>query len=234
MNRATYRWRIAKTEQETPSVRHLYLEAVGERPVFVAGQYLTVQFPDMGPAEGKSYSISSAPTERLIRLSIKRMGSFSEKILSLQEGDEVTTSAPYGFFYPEPKDRAPLVFIVGGIGITPCLSIIKALTQAQDPRVLRLEYSSRSEEEIIFRKELDALVSQNPKLSVQYYITRKGPVDTTKIFGRMVPEKLVAANAFDVDPEFFICGSIDFTRDLWRGMHRCGVPSHRLYTEGFF
>jgi ferredoxin-NADP reductase len=162
------------------------------------------------------------------------MGSFSEKLLSLQKGDELTTSAPYGFFYPEPEEVTPLIFVVGGIGITPCLSIIKTLLQAHDQRLIQLAYSNRSEEEIIFRKQLDELTLQHKNFSVRYFVTRKEPTDTTKIFGRMAPEALVTPAILKLNPEFFICGSIDFTRALWKGISRCGVPHYRLYTEGFF
>lgn len=229
-----YIWQIKETEEETPHVYSLYLEAAEKRPDFIAGQYLTIKLPHLGPAEGKSYSISSAPHQPLVRITVKEMGSFSKALLSLKTGDTVKTSAPYGFFYPEPEDTTPLAFVVGGIGITPCLSIISDLTEKSDERPINLLYSNQTEAGIVFRGELEELAAQNPHLTIHHFITRESPENTSFYNGRMVPahfpELIPEANITD----YFICGAMDFTKDIWRQLRAIDIPQHQIYTEGFF
>jgi len=229
-----YHWHIVKTEEATPWVRHLYLETQGERPPFIAGQYLTVKLPGVSPVEGKAYSISSAPQEALVRISIKRIGKFSEALLALKTGDHLTTSAPYGFFYPEVDDTQSLVFIVGGIGITPCLSIIKDLLIRGDKRPLILHYSNQTKVDIAFYNELEILRQQHTNLTVRYYLTRENLPDSGLKVGRMsINDVLCDIKSVD-DTLCFICGAMDFTKTIWTRLNDEGVASHQLYTEGFF
>ena len=229
-----YHWNIVSIEEATPRVHHLYLKAQGERPQFIAGQYLTVKLPGVGPAEGKAYSISSAPHEALVRISIKRIGKFSEALLSLKVGDELITSAPYGFFYPEVDDIQPLVFIVGGIGITPCLSIIKDLLYRGDTRPLFLHYSNQTVVDIAFYNELEILAQQYSNLNIFYYVTREAVVSDGFQAGRISIEGVLENIHSSQESLCFICGAMDFTKTIWTELHTAGVASHQLYTEGFF
>lgn len=228
-------WRIVKIETVTPRVKNFYLEPVdAEKPAFIAGQYLTVKLGGQSPAEGKAYSISSAPYEPHIRLSIKQIGDYSTHLLAHTVGDILTTTKPYGFFYPEPTEARPLVFVVGGIGITPCLSIIKNLTAKSDTREIQLHYSNQAEIDIAFRDELTELATRHKPLRVQYYVTREKPTDNTVQFGRLQAAAIVRSVSLVNDPEFFICGAMDFTKSLWKELRAAGIPQHQLYTEGFF
>jgi len=231
---SSYQWKIVDKKVETPTVTSLYLEPISEKPNFIAGQYVTIQIPNIGPAEGKSYSISNAPHEAQLRISIKKMGNFSTAILNHQLGDTIFTSAPYGFFYPEPIDTNELVFVVGGIGIAPCLSIIKHLAHTNNPRPIKLFYSNKTTVEIAFKKELDTIAQDHPQLSLNYYLTQEETVNTDCITGRVTPEQIVSSLDNKAEAEIFICGAMDFTKSLWKGLHNAGLPQHQLYTEGFF
>lgn len=229
-----YHWRIDKIVKETVDVRSHYLRPIGERPSFIAGQYLTIKLPGILPSEGKAYSIASAPQEDDFRITVKTMGNFSSALNRLEVGAEVTTSAPYGFFYPEPADPTPLVLIVGGIGITPCISIIKDMVSKSDPRPILLLYSNQSEESIVFATELEELASQHPPLSVVHYITRSQPIKPGHMAGRISAVRIIEQASTYANPEFFLCGSIKFVRDLYRGLISEQIPVERIYTEGFY
>jgi ferredoxin-NADP reductase len=233
-NNQDYHWRIEKITEEAPQVRSHFLSCKEDRPPFLAGQYLTIKLPGLSPEEGKAYSIASTPDETYLRITVKTIGMFSATINQLKIGDEITTSAPYGFFYPEPADSTPLVFIVGGIGITPCFSIIKDLLSKGDTRPLHLFYSNQTEVDIIFRSELETLASHHPTFSINHFITREHPTTVNYHSGRLNAEKISELTNHLLLPEFFICGSIGFTRDLWSALKQSGIKPERLYTEGFF
>jgi ferredoxin-NADP reductase len=229
-----YTWHLVDKQVETPQTQSLYLRATTTRPDFIAGQYLTIKLPNCGPAEGKAYSISSAPDETLVRITIKKMGTFSSALLTREIGDTITTSAPYGFFYPEPADSTPLIFLVGGIGITPVLSILKDLTNKKDPRPLYLFYSNQTERETTFKKELTELTKENPQLSIHYFITRETLVSDGYLGGRMTPDHIQRLIPPAATADYFLCGSMDFTKFLWKTLRASGIAQPQIYTEGFF
>lgn len=229
------KWKIVKTESETPRVKNFYLVADNpEKPSYRAGQYLTVKLSDQGPYEGKAYSISSAPHEQYVRLSIKQIGNFSEALQNFVVGDLLKTTRPYGFFYPDPNDVNPLVFVVGGIGITPCLSIIKDLAQKGDGRAIHLHYSNQTEADIAFSNELNTLEVEYEQLVVHHYITRENPQNSQRRCGRMQIDGIVNSVDLSANPDFFICGALDFTKSLYKELHRAGVPQNKIHTESFF
>lgn len=229
-----YTWRLVEKRKETPQIESLYLEAITEKPQFIAGQYLTIQLSGQNPTEGKAYSISNAPQEKLLRVSIKKMGTFSSALLLLPIGSTITTSAPYGFFYPEPEDITPLVFLAGGIGIAPILSIINDLNCRDDERRVSLFYSNKTIADIAFFSELTSLKKTNPSLTIQHCITREVIESNTYHAGRITPELIAGTVPKIHDVDFFLCGSMDFTKSLWKSLREYGIPAHHLYTEGFF
>lgn len=227
-------WSVSHIISETESTKSLYLKAKDQRPDFIAGQYLTIKIPGQEPSEGKAYSISSAPYEDLIRITIKKIGNFSSTLLSLQPGDDIFTSAPYGFFYPEPEEQNDLVFVVGGIGITPCLSIMKQLIHTKDPRNIQLFYSNQTVREIAFKSELDELSKDNQRFNIDHFITRETQVCKGCNAGRFTAEKILNKVPDRETANFFICGSMDLTRSLMKELKGAGIQQQQLYTESFF
>lgn len=229
-------WVIREVREETPNVKSLYLEAVGERPPFTSGQYLTVRLPDFEPVEGKSYSISSSHEDELVRLTVKEAGSFSRALLAHKAGDTLTTGAPYGFFYPEEDGAESLVFIAGGIGITPIESIIEARARSGNTENMTLFYSNRTHGDITFRETLETIEAANPNLKIFHHITREPVRDERHREGRLTGESVVNSLPEDTrsTSDYFICGSIDFTKSVWKELREAGVPATQMYTEGFY
>ncbi|QQR64488.1 hypothetical protein IPH92_02870 [Candidatus Kaiserbacteria bacterium] len=234
MQNNTCNWTIVEKKEEAPLVSTLFLRAESEQPNFIAGQYLTVQLPGFEPAEGKSYSISSAPHDPLLTLTIKEMGNFSRALLAHEVGTILTTSTPYGFFYPD-EPRAPhLIFIAGGIGITPCMSMIRSLLHTAPDTHITLLYSNRTEADIIFKDTLTTLASNHPTFSIHHFLTREDIVETdTQHRGRLTEASLVEYTKIP-EADYFLCGSMDFTKSLWSHLRTLHIPSTKIYTEGFF
>lgn len=230
----SYEWTILKIRDEAPSVRSFFLEAQHERPSFISGQYLTVQLPNFEPAEGKSYSISSDEKETVVRLTIKEMGSFSKMLYELKVGDTLTTSAPYGFFYPEKSEEHELIFVAGGIGVTPCISIIETYCRENYPKNISLFYSNRTIATVSFKKRLDELQNIYKQFTVTHSITREIVPDAQYVRGRLSGTFITSTAQNPHISDYFICGSIGFTKSMWKELRDSGIPSSQLYTEGFF
>lgn len=231
----THLWTLADRIPETATVTTLVLEPHSERPPFIAGQYVTVILPGHDPVEGKAYSISSAPSEAVFTISVQRLGHFSSTLLDLPVGETITTTAPYGFFYPEPEDPGPLVFIAGGVGVTPAWSILKHLQHDTDPRQRYLFYSNQTAESVAFKDAVHTLAAASDgRLVVTQFLTQETPTGTTFRAGRLQAAD-VTGIVGDTDAAlFFLSGSMSFTRGVWNTLRAAGIKPEQIYTEGFF
>lgn len=127
--------------------------------VFTAGQYVVMTVPNLiQPDDRKgirSMSIASAPYEDHLLFAMRRSASgFKQTIASLSPGDEIQVSAPVGRFTLIPGDMRPVVFLVGGIGITPARSILRQAEHDGDVREFFLFYSNYRPEDTPFLEEL--------------------------------------------------------------------------------
>ncbi len=207
----------------------------GKIPAYHSGQFINIYFPESGTPEGKAYSMSGAPHEGSLSITVRAMGEFSRRICALGVGDTLTASLPYGYFYSESRETA-LVMIAGGIGVTPFRSMIKD-SLARDPsRKLSLFYSSRTGDDLAFKKEFDRLQREFKNLNVFYFVTREKSPDPSIISTRMtIRDILGTGQGKNISGrEFLICGSIPFVSDIWKGLRAAGVPEEMIYTEAFF
>jgi 3-ketosteroid 9alpha-monooxygenase subunit B len=209
-------YKVIRKRQEAVNV--FTLELVSSNPfTFVPGQYITVYFPDSGTPEGKSYSLSSAPHEENFSITVKSMGEFSSRLCSLEKGDVIEASLPYGFFYSE-SDGNDKVLLASGIGIAP----FRSMVLSSDQKIV-LHHSIKTKDAAIFKKEFEKLKNVEP----HFYFTQEGSP-------RINPRDVVRNLPDLKSPEFYICGSISFVRDMWNGLKKEGVPEEMIFTEAFF
>lgn len=227
------RYIVREIISETPGVSTLrLLLANGSIPKYVPGQFITVYAPELGTPEGKAYSISSAPHEKTLTITVKDMGKFSHYLCSRQQGDELEGSLPYGYFFSESR-TSTLALVCGGIGIAPMRSMLIEAARETPRRSIALFYSNRTAQDVIFKKTLDELQASNKNLHVLHFITRE-PAQPPMANGRVTAKTILESIDNTQPVEFLLCGSISFVRDLWRDLRAAGVPEESIYTEAFF
>jgi ferredoxin-NADP reductase len=157
-----------------------------EKPDFIAGQFLQLILDPANPNNkelNKYLSFSSSPTKNYIEVT-KRLSEsrFSQALKNLKVNDQILINAPLGacVFKDEYKG---IGFLIGGIGITPVISIIEYIAEKGLDTDVCLIYSNRTEEEIAFKPELDSWRSQNIK--IHYVITESQAKENNYIFGRI-------------------------------------------------
>lgn len=159
--------------QNTPDTKTYVFQT--ERPFyFRAGQYLTVGCQVGESRVARPYAVSSAPKEALnkkISVTVKKSGFFSGYLFdNAKVGDEFTIGDPSGDFCYEPiKDSKNVLAIAGGSGITPFYSMAQAIADGTEDFYLTILYGAKTEKDIIFKKELDKLVSE--KIKVVYVLS---------------------------------------------------------------
>lgn len=224
---------VKEKKQETKDVVTLKLSCVGGNPKYCAGQFITVYFDDTGNAEGKAYTISSEPRETTINVTVKDIGQFSHKLCTLNIGDILEASLPYGYFYSE-VENTTLIMIAGGIGVTPFRSIIMDSIKNNTSRKLILFYSNKTADDIVFKNEFEEIQKIYPNIVVKNYTTKQDIDEGVMKKGRINVSDILEETKEIKDKEFLLCGSISFVRDFWKGLKEVGIPEETIYTEAFF
>jgi len=212
-------------------VRTLLLEANGWEG-HRAGQHLDVRLtaPDGYQAE-RSYSIASAPGDPLA-ITVERLedGEVSPYLVDVaREGDEFEVRGPIGGYFVWEDDGHPVLLVGGGSGVVPLMSMIRSSAGSTPMRLL---YSSRTLEDVIYRQELDSRAGD--KLEVFQTLTREQPPGWTGYTRRIDADMLreVAWPAADT-PHVFVCGSTRFVDAAADGLVALGYEPLSIRTERF-
>ncbi|HTB49188.1 MAG TPA: FAD-dependent oxidoreductase [Verrucomicrobiae bacterium] len=130
---------------------------------YTAGQFTELLIPHAHPdkrGQKRWFTLSSSPTDELLSITTKfaasEGSSFKKALRKLQPGTQLTMADPMGDFVLPKLIQTPLVFVAGGIGITPFHSILKWLATTAETRPIKLLYGVHSEDEIIFQPTFDA------------------------------------------------------------------------------
>lgn len=206
--------------------------AVGRKSEFryIAGQYITIFFAGSSTPAGKAYSLSSSPHERLCSITVKKVGEFSSKLYAMKRGDKFEMSEAYGHF--NPHTTLPIVALSAGVGIAPVWSVVKQHLHDDADRVAHLFYSNVSPKAIAHHTVLDSYAAHYTGLHIHHHITRSPQVPKGMTKGRIDLDACLKAAEGEV--AYLVCGSVEFVRDMWRGLVERGVAQELINTEIFF
>ncbi len=170
--RTTFSERIKRTPT-IESFRFLPQEKID----FIPGQFLQIVFDGKNPQNkelNKYLSFSSSPAREYIEVT-KRLSEslFSQRLIDLKLEDAVVIKAPLGSCVFK-EDYKKIAFLVGGIGVTPVISILEYISDKGIRTDVLLLYSNKTEEEIAFKSELDLWQESNENIKILY---RLGHID---------------------------------------------------------
>ena len=171
--------RLLKKEKLSENI-YSFLFEPQKKIDFIPGQFLEWTLPH-GNADSRGirrwFTISSSPAEQHLMLTTRfaeKGSTFKQKLRNLSEGEEIIVSGLGGDF-TWPKDlKQPMVFIAGGIGVTPFRSMIKYLLDSNFSAKITLLYSNRTAEDIVFKEIFDEAVRKF-NLKAVYTITENVP-----------------------------------------------------------
>ncbi|MFH1982887.1 MAG: FAD-binding oxidoreductase [Pseudomonadota bacterium] len=230
--------RVAAVIGETPTATTLRLVSDGcPLPPFQAGQYINLHLGLGGILTSRPYSISSSPHQgAYYDITVRKLidGFVSAHLVdAVLPGDVFTTSAPTGQFVHNPVFHGEdLVFLAGGSGITPFMSMIRDVTDRGLARKITLIYGSRHSDDIIFSDELARRVEDHDALRVIHVISEPDREYTGR--AGFITADLIREAAGDLTGKmFYICGPEVMYAFCLKALETLGVPRRRIRTEVF-
>ncbi len=236
--------RIDEIIPEAPDTKtfRFYLPP-GEAFPFLPGQFvsLVMMVPDASGEPRKrsrAFSIASSPTEaRHLDLTVKiNMGGEMTPYLlhHARVGEEVRLKGPKGTFTFQEGKGERFLLIAGGSGIVPLMCILRYIVAKGLPVHARLLYSAKTPEDLIFRKDLDAMAAAHPRIRVDYTITQPQGTSWTGRTGRTgrIDEPLLSEvlneSSYDL---VYLCGPPPMVGHLVGHLQALGFPPERIKTE---
>jgi len=206
---------------------------------FTAGQAVTLELvePPAGEGQGqRTFSIVSAPFEDTLLFATRmRDTAFKRALRALPDGAPMRIDGPYGELQLG-NDARPAVFIAGGIGITPFVSMLRQATRDRSARRLRLIYSNRRPEDAAFLDELQGLEGRNANFRLFATMTDMG--NSSRAWDgetRLVDAGLLKQAAADVAaPVYYVVGPPAMVEAMKLTLKEAGVAAADIRTEEFF
>lgn len=204
---------------------------------FFPGQFLFITLlRERGlPVEEHPFSISSAPEGDTLSITVKELGDYTSSIGKTRKGSKAAVMAPYGrFSYLLHPMKKRIVFIAGGIGITPVISMLRHMKNTGEALEAVLFYGNRTEADIAFRLELDFMSESAGPFTLRTVNILSRPVDTWKgergrINGELIKKHLGTTD----DCTFFICGPPGMMNGAAASLLLMGVDHSEIHMEKF-
>ncbi len=231
---------VARIFQETPQVKTFRLidPAGGTLPFnFLPGQFLTFTVSPHGQAIKRSYTIASSPTHRdFCEVTVKHEehGVVSSYLNDyVHEGELLQVTGSSGKFTFAGQDGSSIVLIAGGVGVTPMMSVVRYLTDRSWPGDIFFIYGCKSDQDVIFREEIEYLKQRYTNLHVTLAATRVDPANWPYPIGRITKEVLFAAVPDLPSRHIHLCGPKTMMDGVKLMLAELGVQAEQIEVEVF-
>lgn len=221
---------ITDIREETPDVKTFRVERPEGGKLFehMPGQCAMVCVPGVSEA---MFSITSSPTNKAYQeFSIKRCGDLTDRLHSLQAGDEVLVRGPYGNHFPVETalKGKNLLFIAGGIGLAPLRSVINyCLDNRENYGTVDILYGSRSADDLVRRDEMENVWAKTQGVNV--YMTIDRPQEGWNGHVGFVPAYLKEVG-FTADKTALVCGPPIMIKFVLQSLMEMGFSREQVYT----
>jgi ferredoxin-NADP reductase/Na+-translocating ferredoxin:NAD+ oxidoreductase RnfD subunit len=222
--------------EETAANTYDFVFSSPRKLAFRAGQYLEWTLPLERPdsrGNRRYFTIASAPGETTVRLGVKfyaAASAFKRALAAMAPGDTIPAAQLAGNFTLPAKVDAKLVFIAGGIGITPFRSMLQHLLDTREARPIVVLYGCERQEDIAYRDVLDAAARELGIWTV--YAVAQDPVRGQ--YPGHIDAKLVRKAIPDYRERiFYISGPQAMVKTVSQKLHRLGVRRSRIKVDFF-
>ncbi len=223
---------LEKKVKETEEVVSFYFRPLlPEKFTFIPGQFVNLTLDSIPETFGKSraYSIASSPRDELIRLGIRiKPEGFTHELAGLKEGSKVILLGPLGHFVFDKEKHKKVVFLAGGIGITPFLSMIRYITQENIDAEAYLFFSNKTKDSIPYYEELVSL-SSHKNIHIVFTLTREQREGFES--GRISEQLITRYIKTPQDYTYFACGPLEMINTSETIVANLGVSKDKFKKE---
>jgi predicted ferric reductase len=230
-----YRWRVAAVSPEPGETWTLALDPVEHEGLrFEPGQFAWIKLAHSPfTLDEHPFSfVSSAEGRGRLEFGIKALGDFSSAVGTVPVGTRAYVDGPHGAFSVDRYAAPGYVFLAGGVGITPFLSMLRTLADRGDPRPVLLIYADRSLEEMAYRDEIDRIAE---RIDLDVVTVLENPPDgwegesglvTPELLERRLPREKFSR-------QYMICGPPVMMDSVHAALLDRGVPEAAIQLERF-
>lgn len=213
---------LRRTEEIASCIKTFWFEP--EKPLrYEAGQFIELTIDHITPDDRgvrRWFTLSSSPTDKLLSITTKladRPSSLKQHLFAMQPGDSAVMTESMGDFVLPKDKKTPLIFVAGGIGVTPIHSMTKYLHDQHEQRTTHLLYAARNEDEVAFRDLFDQTVTTAEYLTDQK-LTVSGLMNVIKQYD---------------NPLIYLSGPEEMVEVFVADLKNQGVSGSRLVTDYF-
>ncbi len=233
---------FVRYEQLTKDTFTFYFDRIKrgslEKFDFSAGQYIRITLPIENPDErgtSRYFTISSSPTDlEYLTITTKIIqSSFKLKFKSLVENERVSFFGPLGSMFVSENDQDGIVFLAGGIGITPAHSMLRYIDSKKININFTLIVSFSFKDEVIFYEELKQIESRNLTVKVIYSLTKEENLYSEFEKGRINEEMIKKYTQESLSSKYFIAGPPGMNEKMSKLASDMGIPTEKIVIENF-
>ena len=218
------RYRVTQVHKLGSTAVELVLSPLEKPLLFLPGQFVFVTMIDGSlPEEAHPISIASGSTESNMKLVVKALGDYTARLLDIRPGGIALLEGPYGGFSYTEAGNQKQIWIAGGIGVTPFLSMARSL--GSEAYEIDFYYCTEQADEAFFLDELFSIGEKNPRFRVV-------PIRRSSL-GHITADDIQGVSSDLVNKDIFISGPPIMIHNLKTQFVRRGVPSSRIHFEDF-
>lgn len=213
-------YQITEVKDLGHQITEIILKPVKKELQYLAGQFAFFKFPSISKREQHPFTLSSHPYDNTLRITVKGLGDYTNSLSDkLKVGDIAIVEGAYGHFSSSYIKENDLIWIAGGIGITPFLSLAKDI----HPNKIQLYWCVNKKEQAVYADELQALADKNPNFQFTIWSSDK--------LGYLTADKLNTDSY--KSKGYLICGPQTLKDSVIKGLLQKGVDRNNIYDEEF-
>ena len=218
-----YQYQLSGIKNLPANTFELTLKPLGQQMFFSPGQFAFLGFNQNGfSRETHPFSIVSHPSDANLIFAAKVLGDYTGRLNLLKPGAKVQVEGPFGRFAPGLKFYNKQIWIAGGIGITPFISMAQGLAKNQK---VDLYYSTKTQSESIYMEALQLVSQKNPNFRVFSHASDS--------HGRLTAEEISKNSEEIKKAEIFLCGPPAMMKSLRRQFVNLKINNGKIHSEEF-
>jgi len=234
-------------ESECITSFYLAAEDGSSLPAFKPGQYISIRLSIPGEQFlfNRQYSLSASPNKKYYRISVKKEAESSKPAGRVSNylhdkiniGDIIEATAPAGeFTLNNPSEGKKLVFLSGGVGITPFMSMLNDIADKQLNLEVNFVHAARNGKVQAFKKELQELKGKLPNFHLSYLYDAPSEEDQKDIHFRkagFIDTEWLKSNIANKNADYYLCGPVPFLKNILSALKELGVDDASIHYEFF-